>query len=453
MNTSPRRTRHVIVLNHYAKPLSEPGGTRHVELFGRLTGWDWTIIAGDRDVYSRRRFTDREPHFVRVRVPAYTRNDHRRVLNWLGYSAGALVHSVFRRRPAVVYASSPHILAPVAGWLAATFWRVPFVLEIRDLWPESIVGTGYLRRGSPLHRLLSGLERWLYRRADRIVMVADGWRSYFRSLGIDEGKLVWVSNSAEPSAFALRHDRYTPLRDRLPVCGRLIVFAGAHGQANGLDELLDAAAELPEHTFALIGDGIDKPRLVARARAEELSNVHFLDMIPKAEFAGILGGADVGVHVLADAAVFRMGASPNKLYDYLAAGVPVVTNCPGEPHDIVRESDSGVAVEPGKLVVGLRELLERDPALLPEMGRRGRQFIAAHRSRTAMASRLQRVLDEVVAAPTPAGRNAALRLLRPRAARVEVRAKADDQPSSTRSNSDDNPETGTNGSALPVSTR
>ncbi|MEV1143631.1 glycosyltransferase family 4 protein [Micromonospora sp. NPDC049799] len=401
MASSSGRTPHVLVLNHYAKPLSEPGGTRHVELFGRLTGWDWTIIAGDRDVYSRHRFTGREPNFVRVRVPGYSRNDHRRVLNWLGYAGGALLRSLLRRRPAVVYASSPHILTPVAGWLAATFWRVPFVLEIRDLWPESMVDTGYLRRGSRPHRLLSGLERWLYRRADRIVLVAEGWRSYFRDLGVDGEKLAWVSNSAEPSAFDLRHDRYTPLRDRIPVRGRLVVFAGAHGQANGLDELLNAAAELPEHTFALIGDGIEKPRLVARARAEGLSNVHFLDMIPKAEFAGILGGADIGVHALADADVFRLGASPNKLYDYLAAGVPVVTNCPGEPHDVVLASDSGAAVAPGSLAVGLRKLVALDSEVLREMGGRGRQFIGRHRSRTAMAGRLQRVLDDVVAERTP----------------------------------------------------
>lgn len=388
--------RHVLVLNHYAKPLSEPGGTRHVELFGRLSGWDYTIVAGDRDVYSRRRFRNREPHFVRVRVPGYTRNNHRRVLNWLGYAAGALVASLARRRPALVYASSPHILTPVAGWLAARLWRVPFVLEIRDLWPESMVSTGHLREGTLVHRALRALETWLYRRADRIVIVAAGWRSYFRSLGVDEAKLTWVSNGADPEAFALRHDRYRPLRDRIPVHGRLIVFAGAHGEANGLDELLDAAAELTEHTFALIGDGIDKTRLVARARAEGLANVHFLDMMPKTELAGVLGGADIGVHVLADAAVFRLGASPNKLYDYLAAGVPVVTNCPGEPHEIVNESDSGAAVEPGKLVVGLRELVDLDDGTLRAMGGRGRLHIGKHRSRAVMAARLQAALDELV---------------------------------------------------------
>lgn len=267
---------------------------------------------------------------------------------------------------------------------------------------ESIVGTGYLHRGSLLHLMLCVLELWLYRRASRIVIVADGWRSYFRSLGIDEAKLAWVSNGAEPSAFTLRHDRYTPLRDRLPVRGRLVVFAGAHGPANGLDALLDAAAELPDHTFLLIGDGIDKPRLVARAGAECLANVHFLDPVPKAELAGVLGGADIGVHVLADAEVFRLGASPNKLYDYLAAGLPVVSNCPGEPHDIVREAGAGTAVEPDKLVVGLRELVECDPELLREMGARGREFIQRHRSRTATAARLQQVLDEVVAGPAEA---------------------------------------------------
>lgn len=389
------RRRHVLVLNHYAKPLSEPGATRHVELFGRLDGWDHTIVAADRDLYSCQRFTADEPNLIRVRVPRYARNDHRRVLNWLGYSAGALVAALRCPRPAAVYASSPHLLTPVAGWLAARLRRVPFVLEIRDLWPESIVDTGHLRRGSAAHRALRALEVWLYRRADRIVVVAAGWRSHLRSLGIEDGKPVWISNGADPDMFVPRPDRYRPLRDRLPVTGKLIVFTGAHGPANGLDELLAAAAELTGHTFALIGAGIDKPRLVERARTARLSNVHFLDPVPKAELAGILAGADIGVHVLADAAVYRLGASPNKLYDYLAAGLPAVTNCPGDPRRVVRDSGAGVAVAPGGLAAGIRTLATLDQAALAAMGERGRAYIRAHRSRDAMSARLQQLLDEL----------------------------------------------------------
>ncbi|MER7459783.1 glycosyltransferase family 4 protein [Micromonospora sp. NPDC126480] len=389
-------TRRVLVLNHYAKPLSHAGGTRHVELFGRLRGWHWSIVVAGLDHVTHRRYTPEDPHFVTVPVTSYTRNDYRRVLSWFTYSWRAFLAGLRQPRPDVVYASTPHILAPVTGWALARLRRARFVLEVRDLWPEAMVSTGYLRRGSAIHRLLQALEHWIYRRADRIVMVAHAWHSYFGDAGVDPAKLVWVSNGAEPDDFRLRPDTYQPLRDRVPVRGKLFVFAGSHGPINGLDRLLDAVAEVPEHTFVLIGDGHDKEQLVLRARTEGLTNIHFLDAMPKEELRGVLGGADVGVHVLADSPVYRMGASPNKLYDYLAAGIPVINNCPGEPEDILVSSGSGLTVETDELAAGLRKLAELDDASLREMGRHGRRYVEEHRSRTIMAARLQRLLDEVI---------------------------------------------------------
>ncbi|TYB38702.1 glycosyltransferase family 4 protein [Micromonospora sp. AP08] len=398
MAEQPREPRRVLVLNHYAKPLSHAGGTRHVELFGRLTGWEWRIIAARLDHLTRREYVPDGPQFVTVSVTSYTRNDHRRVLSWISYARNAFLAGLRQPRPDVVYASSPHILTPVAGWALARLRRARLVLEVRDLWPEAVVSTGYLRRGSPTHRMLRALERWLYRRADRIVMVAHAWESYFVEAGVDPAKLEWVSNSAEPEDFRLQPETYRPLRTRVPVRGRLFVFAGSHGPINGLDRLLDAVAELPEHTFVLIGDGHDKQDLVRRATAEGLSNLHFLDAVPKEELRGILGGADVGIHVLADSPVYRKGASPNKLYDYLAAGLPVLNNCPGEPEDILMSSGSGLTVPTGELAAGLRKLADLDDGTLIEMGRRGRRYIEQHRSRTVMAERLQRVLDSVTSA-------------------------------------------------------
>ncbi|RKN45481.1 glycosyltransferase family 4 protein [Micromonospora endolithica] len=391
--TPPRR---VVVLNHYAKPLSHAGGTRHVELFSRLRDWDWLIVSAAWDHFSHTELAVDDAHFVTVPVTDYTGNDHRRVLSWLTYCRNALRAVRRQPRPDVVYASSPHILAPVAGWLLARRHRARFVLEIRDLWPEAMVSTGYLRRGSLTYRLLRMLELWLYRRADRIVIVARGWRDYFAAAGVPAEKLEWVSNSAEPEDFALRPDLYRPLRQRIAVQGKLLVFAGSHGPINGLDRLLDAAAQVPEHTFVFIGDGLDKPRLMSRAAAEGLGNVHFLDRVPKRELQGILGDADIGIHVLAHSPVYDLGASPNKLYDYLAAGLPVVNNCPGEPEDVLRAADAGVTVDTAHLVAGLRALTDLDEAKLVAMGQRGRRYIQDHRSRTVMAERLQRLFDGIV---------------------------------------------------------
>ncbi|MEU7170224.1 glycosyltransferase family 4 protein [Micromonospora tulbaghiae] len=337
-----------------------------------------------------------DPHFVAVPVTGYTRNDGRRVMSWITYAWQAFKTGRRLPRPDVVYASTPHILAPVAGWALARLHRARFVLEVRDLWPEAMVSLGYLRRGSLPHRLLRGLEVWLYRRADRIVMVADGWRDYFADADIDPSRLEWVSNSAEPADFYPRPDVYRPLRDRVPVRGRLFVYAGSHGPINGLNPLLDAATQLPEHTFVLIGDGHDKHALAARAQAERLTNVHFLNPVPKDELRAILGGADIGVHILTDSPVYAKGASPNKMYDYMAAGLPVVNNCPGEPDQLLADSGSGLTVPTAELAAGLRKFADLDDAALIEMGRAGRRHVEQHRSRSVMAARLQRMLDGLV---------------------------------------------------------
>ncbi|WFE43951.1 glycosyltransferase family 4 protein [Verrucosispora sp. WMMD1129] len=388
--------RFVMIINHYAKPVTAGGGTRHAELFSRLKGWRHVIVAADFDHASKQRFLVDDASFIQVRASAYQANDHRRVMNWLTYSLRAFLTALRGPRPDVVYASSPHILAPVAGWLSARIRRTAFVLEVRDLWPQSIVDTRHLRTGSLTHRLLTALERWLYRRADRIVIVTAAWRSYFQDLGIETEKLEWVSNSAEPADFDVRPD-LAPLRERCETRGRLLVYAGAHGPANGLDMLLDAATAIPEHTFLLIGDGMEKVRLKDRVHRESIDNVRFLDPMSKQELAGVLGSADIGIHVLADAPVFQLGVSPNKLYDYMAAGLPVVTNCMGEPHDVVVESGAGVAVAPGELASGISKLVGLDDDSLWTLGQRGRRYIQENRSRTVMSARLQRVLDETVA--------------------------------------------------------
>ncbi|MEB3366469.1 glycosyltransferase family 4 protein [Saccharopolyspora mangrovi] len=383
----------VLVLNQFAKPRSETGGTRHIELFDRLRGWRFRIIAGDRDLYTCRSFSTDEAGFTTVRVSHYERNDRRRILNWVSYCAGAVWVGLRCQRPNVIYASSPHMLTPLAGWMLSRLRRSRFVLEVRDLWRQSLVATGHLREGSVAHRLLSLLERWVYRRADHIVIVSDGWRPLLERDGVDPRRVTTISNGAEPDDF--RPDqRYVPLRERVPVHGRLVVYAGAHGAANNVQAVLDAAAELPEHTFVLIGDGMEKARLVQEARSRGLSNLHFLDMLPKSELAGILNGADIGLHVLADLAVFRAGGSPNKLYDYLAAGVPVVTNVVGEPSSVARMSGAGIGVSPDSLADGIRELAGLNESQIASMRKNAVEYMRTHKSRTVQARRLQSVLDQ-----------------------------------------------------------
>lgn len=396
--TRTTRQPRVLVLNHFALPRSQGGGTRHVELFGRLSGWSWLVIAGDRNNYTRERFADRSDTFRTVATSAYSSNGAARVLNWVSYVLGALGVGARQRGVDVVYASTPHLLTPVAGWMLAKLHGAGFVLEVRDLWPRSMVELGHLRAGSPLHRVLTGLEGFLYRAADRIVVVTAGWERHFASFGISPDKLVVVSNGADPDDFVPTVSR-DEARSALGVEGFVACYAGAHGPANGLDAVLDAARELPEVTFLLVGDGLDKGRLVARARDERLDNVRFHAPVPKHALADLFVAADLGLHTLADAELFREGMSPNKLYDYLAFGLPAVTNAGGEAERVLEEADAGFGCGPDSASVGGFVAAVAKLAGLPaderaEMGRRGRAYVRAHKSRQAMAGRLRRALEQ-----------------------------------------------------------
>ncbi len=222
----------------------------------------------------------------------------------------------------MVYGSSPHLGAALAGWLIATVRRAPFVLEVRDLWPQILADSGMLPETSLVYRGLKVLERFLYRRADAIVVLARGSAGVIAGEGIDEAKIHFLPNGAEPADFEVDEPR-KELRQELGFEGIVVVYAGAHGPANGLDLALDAAEKLADTKarFVFIGDGVAKAELMADAEARGLANVEFRDPIPKAEIPRVFAAADIGLHCLADVPLFRHGVSPNKLYDYMAAGV------------------------------------------------------------------------------------------------------------------------------------
>ncbi|HEY6737731.1 MAG TPA: glycosyltransferase family 4 protein, partial [Actinopolymorphaceae bacterium] len=326
---SEGRERRVLVLQAAALPRSQGGATRHVELFGRLRGWSHLIVAGNRSNYTRQKYHHRTEEFVTVPVPGYASNGIGRVLNWLTYAIGAFFVGLWQRRISVVFGSSPHLMAPIAGWALAKIKRVPFVLEVRDLWPRSMVELGYLREGSRVHKALVRLEGFLYRAAERIVVVVPGWQEHFASFGIPPEKLVVVSNGADPDDFAPTSTR-EKARAQLGVDGFVLIYAGAHGPANGLDQILDAAKHLHDCTFLLVGDGLEKARLMERVRDEIITNVRFHDPVPKSELGNVFVAADVGLHTLTQADLFRDGISPNKLWDYMAAGLAVITNVGGD---------------------------------------------------------------------------------------------------------------------------
>ena len=249
----------------------------------------------------------------------------------------------------VVFATTTPLTAGVPGVFARWFLRKPFVLEVRDLWPELPRAMGAIRSRAVLGAM-TALEWVSYRSAVRLVGLAPGIVEGIIRCGVDRSRIALIPNGCDFGIFGAGATRWRPRGVRPSAL--MAVFAGAHGIANGLDAVLDAAVELKRRgradiSLVLVGEGRLKRLLQARATAAGLANVVFHDPVEKTRLAGLLAAADVGLQVLVDVPAFYDGTSPNKFFDYLSAGLPVLINYPGWLATLVTEQACGWVVPPG----------------------------------------------------------------------------------------------------------
>ncbi|MBB1514780.1 glycosyltransferase family 4 protein [Tessaracoccus sp. MC1679] len=384
----------VIVVEQYSQPRDQGGGTRHVDLFDRVEGWEASFIASNVSHYTGKPYTTTDRRFILVPIPVYSGNGVMRMLGWGIFAAQATV--VGCTRPAdAVYGSSPQLLSALAGLLIARLKGVPFVMEVRDLWPESIVAMGHLEEGSVVHRMLVALEGYLYRGASRIVVVTPGWEDHFEAFGVDRSRVIAVPNGTEASDFEVTQSR-DELRRRYGISGYTAVYAGAHGPANRVDLTMDAAEALPDVNFLMIGSGARKQWAIDEARRRGLGNIEFRDPIPKSELPGLLRACDVGLHVIAPLKVLDKGMSPNKLFDYLAAGLPVVSNARYPLRRVAADGEVGAMVGPEELVEGITRVRSADEATRVRWAGNAAALLDRF-SRTNAAKSLGEALDAAVA--------------------------------------------------------
>lgn len=303
-------------------------------------------------------------------------------------------------KPDVVIGSSPHLLTPLAAYKVARSFRAPFVMEVRDLWPQTIIDMGELSPKHPITKTLQALEGFLYRKAARIITLLPLAHEYITTLGIPQSKIVWIPNGADLSRFKDFNSSEGTKK------GFVVMYLGAHGQANALDVVIRAAKVIQgrgfeDIRFVLVGSGPEKPRLVTLARELDLQNVEFRDPVPKSRVPEVLEGADVTVFVLHAIPLYRYGISLNKLFDYWASGKPILMA--GAPaNNPVKEAGCGFTVPPGdpealaEAVIGLYSM---PPEEREAMGRRGRAYVEKHYSISVLADKLEGLLSEVVKEP------------------------------------------------------
>lgn len=310
-----------------------------------------------------------------------------------------------RERHDVLFATSTPLTAAIPGIVRKILRpRSRFVFEVRDLWPELPRALGM--RNPLLLGGMSALEWLAYRFADACVGLAPGIVEGIRRRAPAGRSTELIPNGCDLVLFHPSKRRSSVLAGVQP--GDFVAgFTGAHGMANGLDAVLDAAAELGRRNrkdikLVLIGDGKCKAALVARAQREGLDNCIFLPLVKKTEIAAITAGFDCGLQILANVPAFYYGTSPNKFFDYLSVGIPVVNNYPGWLAELITKHGCGIAVPPedsGAFADALCQLAD-NPAMRTSMGRSARALAENRFDRTVMAKQFVDCLESTSAPPT-----------------------------------------------------
>ncbi len=353
-----------------------------------------------------------------LRAPIYAAANKgvaRRSLAYLSYAASsALLGPLVAERPEVLIATSPQFLTGVSGlWLSGVL-RVPFVFEVRDLWPRSIVEVGAMAKDHPVIRGLEQLEKLLYKKADRIVAVTESFVDEIAAHGIDRAKISVVTNGVDLELFQPRDRAEARAKLGLPQGAFLASYVGTHGMAHGLSMLLEVAKQLrarggaaAEAKLLLVGEGAEKAKLVEAAKREGLTNLLFWSQRPRGEVAQVLAASDACLVLLKDAPLFRT-VIPSKIFECMGAARGLVTTVDGESRRIIEAAGAGIFSPPedaNALAALLGKLAgERAPAGhagLDAMGESGRAYAVSRYSRPALA---RRYLDEVLAPLAARGR-------------------------------------------------
>jgi colanic acid biosynthesis glycosyl transferase WcaI len=334
--------------------------------------------------------------------PAANRGRMRRSLAYASFATSAVAWGqMHTRSPDVVVATSPQLLCGCAGLVAARAHGVPFVFEVRDLWPESIVAVGALPARHPVVRALEIVELSLYRAARAIVVVTDAFRERLVERGVPATKLHVVKNGVDLRRF-VPAPRETALRSELGWNGQFVVgYVGTHGMAHALDAVLDVARRLksrPDVRFLFVGEGAERQRLEQRARDEGIANVRFLGVLPRERMTDVYATIDLALVPLRKSELFTT-VIPSKIFEIAGMARPILLSVDGEARAIVEASGGGVFVEPEDVdgMVGEIVRFSDDRALGARMGARGREFVTREFDRDVLARRYLEVLSEVAA--------------------------------------------------------
>lgn len=401
----------ILLINQVFVSPEEPGHTRHFELGKRLQerGHELVVVASDLNYQTGRRIVRRRglyaaQSFEGVRVlraamlPAIHRSYVWRVAAFFSFMFSSVWTALQVRDADLIMGTTPPIFQALSAWFVAALRRKPFLLEVRDLWPEFGISMGVLK--NPLIIYLSRkLEHFLYQRATHILVNSPAYRDYMIAKNIPAEKITYIPYGTDIEMFNPSLDG-SRIRQELNLENQfMILYAGALGQANDIDTLLRAAERLQTKKnilFVLFGDGKERARLEAAARDKNLQNVRFVGTRPKKDMPHIVAAADLCLAILQNAPAFRT-TYPNKIFDYMAAGRASVVAIDGISRELIEASHGGVYVPPADDAALAQMILDlsKDPQRVKVMGENARAYLVQNLDRREKLDETLRLFERL----------------------------------------------------------
>jgi colanic acid biosynthesis glycosyl transferase WcaI len=389
-------------------------GLSFTEALGQR-GFDVTVITGTPNYpsgkiypgYKNRWHTKQQQRATMVHqvalYPSHDANVLKRILNYVSFFATASVRMLLlARRADVLYAYHPPLTVPFAAVLVGKIMRKPVVVEIQDLWPESLAATG-MSNNRAVERFVGGMARFVYRRSDAVIAQSNGFRTEIIKRGAAQHRVHVVYNWADESAPGPQSSSNVTLRTGTTAEFQLL-YAGNLGPAQDLGKVLDAATVLLRNKVPvrinLMGAGQSAAMLQDRARAEELTNVTFHPMQTAEAVGAVLAQADALLVILKNDPLFEITV-PSKTQASLAAGRPILLAVAGEAAEIVRSAGAGVVVSPGSseaLVAGILQLLEMSVTEREHLAQAGARYYEENLSFDTGVDSTARIINQAFAA-------------------------------------------------------
>jgi glycosyltransferase involved in cell wall biosynthesis len=402
----------ILLINQSFVSPDEPGHTRHFEMaqFLRARGHELVIVASDLNYQTGQRTVKRKGIYSEqmidgVRVlrtyiyPALHRSYFWRIISFFSFMFSSIWTALLVKDVDLVMGTTPPIFQAVSAWTVALIKRKPFLLEVRDLWPEFGVGMGVLT-----NPIIVGLARWLenflYARATHILVNSPAYKKYMVDKGVLEKKITFIPYGTDVEMFNPNVDGAL-IRKQLGLADKFaVVYAGALGQANDIYTVLRAAERLreePRIRFVLFGDGKERSRIEHESQSRQLQNVIFAGVHPKKEMPFVLASSDVCLAILQNIVMFRT-TYPNKVFDYMAAGRATVLVIDGVIREVIETSNGGVFVEPGndEQLANTVLALSKDPQRVRQMGINAREYLVKHLDRRDRLEETLRFLQSLV---------------------------------------------------------